>query len=119
MGYYTDYEIEVTGPADLDSLVKELQALSGYEDFNIEDGIIRIYEVKWYDNHEHMEILSAKHPHLLFLVSGDGEEHDDYWKSAYCDSDRVHVVGKVSITYPDIDLQSIGDIGNRHPEYFI
>ena len=36
-------------------------------------------DIKWYNHTEDMKKVSARHPDALLVLSGEGEDHDDYW----------------------------------------
>ncbi len=90
MGYYTDYDLEISGgaqtevkgidaegkpssvfvPLDPSHITDEVLALSGYSSFS---------EIKWYDHEDHMRQISQKYKDLLFTLSGKGEDSSDLW----------------------------------------
>lgn len=38
---------------------------------------------KWYDHETDMKQLSLEFPHILFTLSGDGEEKEDLWRKYF------------------------------------
>ena len=97
MGYYTKFEIEISGEGDNwvtgvdrdgnrvevnigidhDVVLQEIKDLSGYDDPFDSD----IY--KWYEYDENMREVSIKYPALLFTLHGEGEESSDLWCAYY------------------------------------
>jgi len=61
--YVTDYEQEITDTTDYSSLFDD--------------------SVKWYDCEKDMKSYSKKHPNVLFLIDGEGEESADIWKAYF------------------------------------
>lgn len=99
MGYNTRYSLEIEGATykeevtgedvngntvtilvtkntDLETLKKEISKESGY-DYVFSD------ECKWYDHDDDMKNFSKKYPDVLFILSGEGEEPGDLWKTYY------------------------------------
>ncbi len=98
MGYYTYYELEVVGgEKKAEDYVNEIGEISGYTG---EEG--PFYDtVKWYDHEKDMKTMSQRYPDVLFILSGDGEESDDFWKE-YHKNGKVQRV-KGSLVYPEFD----------------
>ena len=82
MGYYTDHELDVTGCKASD-YVAELEEITGYS--GLFEG-----EIKWYSHEKDMRALSARHPEVMFLLSGNGEESGDIWV-------EYHKAGKMQL----------------------
>lgn len=61
--YVTDYEQEITDTTDYSSLFDD--------------------SIKWYDCEKDMKAYSKKHPSVLFLIDGEGEESGDIWKAYF------------------------------------
>lgn len=86
MGYYTNYEINIeTHNSGIDTSSEEFNGiianrLSEISDYEFDDDLT-MYNVKWYDWHEHMIALSNEYPSVLFIVDGNGEEDDDIWRA--------------------------------------
>ena len=97
MGYYTKYELTITGqsdqwvegrdahgkvhrvnlgPVDYSKIRRELTEITGYSD-PFGDSI------KWYDHDDHMREISRRYPDLLFTLEGVGEEAGDMWCKYY------------------------------------
>jgi len=44
---------------------------------------IGVGETKWYEYDEVMKAISMEYPHVVFELSGEGEESGDIWKNYY------------------------------------
>lgn len=96
MGYYTRYDFscyEKDGTPvcfrDNKELEKQLIAKfneidSSYFDNDV-DTIDEFFwdEIKWYDHDEDMKELSVYFPGYVFVLTGQGEDHDDSWRAFY------------------------------------
>ena len=92
MGYYTRYNLtvrHVDHPYMGISLEEErkiarrlYETIYGYRDNyaprNLED--VFEEEMKWYDHDSDMFTLSKEFSDYIFLLEGEGEEHDDMWR---------------------------------------
>ena len=83
MGYYTKYDIKITG---IDNANQALKITKEYDmrDFDISpDGqtLTDFTEGKWYDWKEDSLKLSRNYPHILIEIEGEGEESGDIWKA--------------------------------------
>ena len=77
MGYYTSHRLTiVSGNDEVTDYAAEISKASNYD--NCFD-----CEIKWYDHREKMIDYSKKHPNVLFLLEGEGEESGDQWKEYY------------------------------------
>ena len=105
MGYYTSFELRV---------VPELTDEMGeYIENNPEDKFYAIDgdgntndSCKWYDHDDDMEEFSAKFPGSLFILSGNGEENGDMWRSYYINGKKVKHV-KAQIVFEEVDEQEL------------
>ena len=97
MGYYTKYDLEVfDGKGNQvfgGSYEEEIGGISEYGDRLFCD------EVKWYDSHKDMLLLSLAHPDKIFVLYGVGENPDDFWRSHYKKGKACSHKGK--ITFPE------------------
>ena len=114
MGYYTHFRIETEGEQpDTEKLESDFNRITdGYSFMNISDDTR-----KWYDYDSNMTELSRLYPSTIFHVWGEGEDSGDIWHHVFCNGESKQVYAKT--IYPDIDIKSIGNIGERHPEFFI
>jgi hypothetical protein len=106
MGYYTWYSIEkVQGDPEV---VAAFEA--DFENGNIPTEYGSLDQMfsasgdahdsmKWYDRVEDMTNISIAYANTLFVVSGQGEDHDDVWREYYRNGvmERVYPI----ITYDD------------------
>jgi len=94
MGYYTDYEVQISGFKNRDEA-----EFFEFKEFHKDDGLLndiksstsmyveshsvsfRLGQWKWYNWQKDLEALSKKYPHLTFEVNGVGEEFPDIWKA--------------------------------------
>lgn len=99
MGYYTRFSLELAGGSlnDFETeaisrgfsslneiIVKELGSYDPFEQ-----------ECKWYDHDKDMLKISKKHPNALLLLSGEGEESGDFWKTYYRNGKMVRIEPEV------------------------
>jgi len=57
---------------DFEKMIVDLDEYNPFED-----------RCKWYDHEERMKDLSAKFPHVLFVLEGFGEEDGDVWRKYF------------------------------------
>lgn len=81
MGYYTRYTLEVRGPDDARAAYRDSRG--GPATYG--DGVhwsgdyAETDKTKWYEHESDMLAVSERHPFLLFVLRGDGEEAGDVW----------------------------------------
>lgn len=97
MGYYTDYELTVTGDIDHDQLLDTLSEITGYT----WDNDLTLSDVKWYDYKGHMKIISTMFPDVVFTLHGDGEENGDIWQQYFKNGKSQYA--KAEITFEKFD----------------
>jgi hypothetical protein len=83
MGYYTNFDITITG---IDGTDQALKIAKEYDlhDYDLSDnGQTLTYssEDKWYAWKEDSVNLSRNYPRILIEIYGEGEENDDIWKA--------------------------------------
>lgn len=109
MGYYTGFKVKFDGGDKHEEIIEQINLTSGYDGswYAYNDAKhIRLDEVKWYDHKDHMRMISAAFPDVLFEIEGEGEEADDIWK-AYT-KDGKYVRYNAIISFPEFnedDLQ--------------
>ena len=114
MGYYTSFQIKLEGiQPDMAKLVADFSKITGYDDNIFTSG----EDVKWYKCDKDMLELSKLYPSTIFHIWRNGEKSDDNWHMVFCNGEFNSV--QAELVYPPIDVKSIGDIGNRHPEFFL
>ena len=100
MGYYTRYDLEILqgGDSNID-YKKELCDMVDYEHLFFD-------ETKWYDHHEDMKSISKKHPKVLFLLHGVGEEDGDMWRAYYYGGECKERI-EAQIVFKEFDLTKV------------
>lgn len=114
MGYCTNYKltaivpklessdplVTVLGekPPALPDFVAEITALEDYNPFDD--------ACKWYDYEDHMIIISRRHPTVLFVLDGFGEEGADIWRRYFRDGKKFKSETKISFTLPPASMLS-------------
>jgi hypothetical protein len=100
MGYYTRYDLEILqgGDSNID-YKKELCDMVEYEHLFDDD-------CKWYEHHDDMKTISKKHPNVLFLLHGVGEEDGNMWRAYYYGGeckDRI----EAQVVFKEFDLTKL------------
>ena len=110
MGYATNYDLEVKPqvPDDFDTRFSEVT--HGYDADDL-------YSIKWYDHDEHMLLLSNEYPDYFFILSGEGEDSEDIWRTYYYRGKSSHTPAR--IVYDDPDFTKLGNPHVHSPEIFI
>lgn len=101
MGYYTKHDLSVYDGEHLCSSEDArlfLEEKTGYSSLFYEP-------CKWYKHQEDMKVLSEKHPKVVFLLEGNGEEKGYLWRE-YWVNGKVHAV-KAQITYEVFDRSKL------------
>lgn len=81
MGYYTSYGLSLYGPTDeCEAFEKDLLDLSDNDEEVRELLKYGGCYAKLYDLEAWMDQVAKKHPSVLAILSGDGEESDDQWE---------------------------------------
>lgn len=109
MGYYTRYDFSIVEADGLgyvehkrkleliDSFRKECHnAAYAFDEFGNSND-----EVKWYDCQKDILEFSIKHPSIIFLISGVGEERSDDWKLYVQDGHSQ--ISRAETIYPPLD----------------
>jgi hypothetical protein len=83
MGYYTDFEITVTGIDNANQAVKIAKEYELYDYDVSDDGKTLTSETneKWYEWKKDSVALSKNYPRILIEINGTGEESEDIWKA--------------------------------------
>ena len=112
MGYYTRFDGRVTGSKVLlDKFKEDAERGDTYGQYgsNLDDWTYGEFfggdSAKWYDWEKDMKELSSKYPHLLFELSGEGEEAGDMWKAWARNGKVVTVRARIVFDEPDIDKE--------------
>lgn len=111
MGYTTFYELEAL-PNLPDNFPTMFEEITTYNFGNLSNDCI-----KWYDHDEDMCKLSAMYPNHMFILTGDGEDSDDYWQAHYYRGNMSTSIAERVL--PPVDWQALGDPHTNSPELFI
>lgn len=97
MGYYTDYELELTRKdgkelPNYEDVAEQMKTIAGNGYHSSFSELLEGYSVnwKWYDSTKEMCKLSEKFPGVLFTLSGDGEGYEDRWKEYFYNGKYQH-----------------------------
>lgn len=113
MGYYTYFQLKIDGESpDRDKLADDFLRITGYSIDAMDADTL-----EWYDCDTDMLGLSKLYPSTILHLWGDGEDSEDNWHAVYCNGEYKRV--NAELVYPDIEVSTIGGIGDRHPEFFI
>lgn len=112
MGYYTAYGLSIHPDAghleDEDKFYKELLEMNDNDrevkEFIEEGGVFG----KLYDIEDDIASLAPKYPHLLIVLSGDGEEPGDNWEHRWKgEEDEYHEVQMPPFTNPNLQIPKL------------
>lgn len=105
MGYYTQYNLDVVDPADIDRHPEleqvGLVACKSFDAYGLMDDGSCSDEVKWYDHDKNMRAMSRAYPDVLFRLEGNGEEQGDVWMKYYKGGKCQRL--EPTILWPDFD----------------
>ena len=105
MGYYTKYKLQVEGGdrSLIETLRQENQnAMLAFDDYGE-----TFSEQKWYDYEEDMKSFSKKHPNVLFVLKGVGEENCDIWIAYF--KNGLMQYAKVKLVFEDFNENLLSD----------
>lgn len=107
MGYETYFELDLleinkTKAHELEAKLCQDPTLAEHQQ-NLAEQFAADFEqrTKWYDSHENLIEYSKQYPDVIFILSGEGEEAEDLWKSYYKNGKGQQT--RAVITYPDYD----------------
>jgi len=89
MGYYTYFSIAFEGDKDkVEAFKKDLLEESKDDDGDVDSYVEELLnysgvEAKLYDLEEWIENVAPRHPDVLVILNGDGEESDDLWQARW------------------------------------
>lgn len=107
MGYCTNYKLH-TIPALKGSDIKVLDVDEFDHVWEPDELLSTPHELfdgdecKWYDHDTDMLKVTKKHPGVVFILDGEGEESGDIWRNFYRD-------GKVLKWRPEINLPDFNE----------
>jgi hypothetical protein len=115
MGYQTDFNLRMTGNPKLFEIArkdakylrrKELNGCSFWEVNELLQNELHVNEnMKWYDWERDMRMFSKRHPKILFILKGFGDEPGDVW-IAYIQNGKAQVEDEC-IEYPKLDKKKL------------
>jgi hypothetical protein len=97
MGYYTKYNIKITG---IDNANQAVKIARDYDlvDYVVSDTgtvLIAFYEGKWYVWEKESVALTRNYPRILIKIYGEGEESGDIWKARIRNGECERVEAKI------------------------
>lgn len=97
MGYYTKYNVTITGIDNANQAVKIAREydLEHYDISPIGTEVTASFESKWYDWQKDSVALSRSYPRILIEIEGEGEDRDDIWKARIRNGDCETVSAKI------------------------
>lgn len=99
MGYYTSHELEVIEGDN--SLIGEFINTCEEAEYALEENGDSAQSCKWYSHEQDMKSFSLKHPEVLFMLRGEGEENGDAWKEYYRNG-KIQVC-KAVLAFPEFN----------------
>lgn len=95
MGYYTKYDIKITGFDDVNQAVKIAKEYD-LRDYDISyTELTAFYEGKWYEWESESINITRNYPNILIEIYGEGEESGDIWKARVRDGQCERIKGKI------------------------
>lgn len=118
MGYDTNFTLllynKQEGHAEqaktkFSEVFNDIEKQSGYtlSDRDEESGIVYLNESHWYDCEEDLQKVSKKHPDIIIVAQGEGEERDDNWETRFLDGKMESV--RAQIVWPPFKEILIGN----------
>ncbi len=112
MGYYTYHQLDIKRPdvkqqwgeehqAVLKKLVAELGEQSEDAKISLDENGNAPEQTKWYEHDKELLEFSKKHPDIVFVLYGDGDNDEDKWYTYYKNGKMQHT--PASTTYDDYD----------------
>lgn len=101
MGYYTHYNIRISGADNANQMVKIANDL-GFEGYKISGSGTELYiefDDKWLKWKEDFQKVSKEFPRVLFEVNGKGEDNEDMWRARF--RDGVSEIIRAKIVFDD------------------
>jgi len=100
MGYYTSYSLSIEADKgyELDeerfqvALLEATKHADGHYDSEVKDLINTGVWGKLYDIVDTITEIAVNFPHLLIMLSGDGEDSDDLWEQRWKGSEKEYQI---------------------------
>jgi hypothetical protein len=106
MGYYTRYKVRIVEGTMLNENNEPIKVQEDIEEAITNDmgndyGNPFEDSCKWYDHEDDMKTVSKKHPTVVFLLTGEGEEQPDLWHK-YFKNGKMQTARAI-VTYEKFD----------------
>ena len=109
MGYYTYFELRLKTASgnnlfshpDPEPIIAELRSENDEAEYCLQDSGEGEEHGKWYDYKDDFIAFSLKHPDVVFVLTGEGEEPSDIWTHYFHNGKQQLCQAK--ITYPPYD----------------
>ena len=102
MGYYTSHSFDVPNAPEL---IKVFRAECENAAFSLTETGYPSESSKWYDQEDDMKNFSAKHPGILMIAEGVGDDPDDRWREYYMDGKMQNA--QVRTVYNEFDASKL------------
>ena len=96
MGYITNYHLDAYDGDEPVEYDQWKQLVNNITDKSLSNDnlLLDIYtdegvNCKWFKHYEYMVKLSLYFPTFTFVITGEGEEHDDYWSETWKNGARL------------------------------
>ena len=89
MGYITCFDLTLIGEKEkVEAFKKDLLEESKSDDGEIDEDVEELLEcgylsAKIYDLEDWIDAVAPRHPDVLVILNGDGEESDDLWETRW------------------------------------
>lgn len=95
MSYYTSFDLSIEG-GDVQHFMKDLHSVCKRSTIALGSNGKCKDKVYWYDHEKDMKEFSIRHPQILFILCGKGEDNKDMWRE-YFKNGKCHTIfAKVS-----------------------
>lgn len=117
MGYYTNFDVEITGFQNEEESeffeFKEIHKKDAslhfikYSGYSVNLVILphsisfNLHQYKWYDWEKDLVNVSKRWPHLMFDINGEGEEATDLWRARIRNGESE--IARVKIVFPEFE----------------
>ena len=112
MGCYTRHNLEIklienNNLIDLDTteaykIIEDLRNNCTSAYYAIDHCGINNQPTKWHESTKNLKTFSKNYPSYLFILSGEGEDTGDLWKTYFING--KHQISQAIITYPEFDI---------------
>lgn len=107
MGYLTYYKMQVVPEEKLIEVYNDLPGFDSIDEGDLgwleEDGMFMGEPTTWYDCEKDIVAAAEKHPDVLIILDGEGEEQGDIWR-AFARGDKFEIYHAPKWIAPDKPL---------------